>query len=277
MKNDLLFYFIVTAIASVLLIIVIIDLFLIVNIKNKKSKILKLENEKKIKELLEQQGNIRSDAAIVALEKERMRIAKELHDKVGGILGVAKLNFSSLQADMEKLRKQSLEQYLQVEKSIEEAIMEVRKMSHDFKDASILQFNLVESIEQLKQTIETANIITVHFSEYQVANVPYLLGINIYRICRELVNNTLKHAQASKITIQINMEVDTKKLQFSYEDNGIGFDKKALENSKNTGMGIQNFEQTAKELGATCIIESAPGKGMYLLFEAVLPNDNITL
>lgn len=87
-----------------------------------------------------------------------------------------------------------------------------------------------------------------------------MISLSVYRIIQELVTNTLKHANATEILIQINTEVN--ELVIQYEDDGIGFDK---DNLKRTGMGLENIKSRVNYMHGNIIIDSSKGEGMSVL------------
>lgn len=205
------------------------------------------------------------DAALRGQDEERARIARELHDRLGSLLSIAKLNFSSLQSDLQKLEEKNLNNYQQVSSMLEEAADEVRRISHDLYAGSVINFGIVTALYQLTDAVSAANKIQVKF---QHKNVPLNLSsdqqINLYRTVQELLSNTLKYAGAERIDMQLIGNA-VGNITFTYEDNGKGFDLATT--LKNAGIGFKNIENRMRKINATYNIDSFPGRGMSFMCE----------
>lgn len=173
-------------------------------------------------------------------EKERLRIAKELHDGVNGDLSAIKFKLLSL---LEMNNSVINEAVTMIDNSCEQ----VRTISHNLVPPSLKDFNLVEAVDEYCQSMNLIHKPEIHFQ--QVGNEIRLdkkQEANLFRIVQELVTNSIKHAEAKEINVQLsNLE---NILQLTVEDNGKGFDPKTV---KSDGIGMQNVQSRVDYLNAT--------------------------
>lgn len=218
-----------------------------------------------INELLNQQELEIFDAALRGQDEERNRIARELHDRLGGLLSITKLNFTSVEKDLKQIELKNRENFEQVNANLSEAMDELRRISHDLYAGSVINFGIVTALHQLCAAVEKSSHITVKFQALKVpSNLLQSTQIELYRVTQELLQNSLKHANANRIDISILISENN--LVLNYEDNGNGFDT-TTEWKK--GMGFQNIETRIRKLSGSWNIDSSPGKGIF--FSAEMP------
>ncbi len=188
-------------------------------------------------------------------EKERSRMAKELHDGVAPVLSAAKIYAQSLT----NLADASIQPYIitKIEETILEAIQSVSEISINLSPHILQNFGLVVAIQSFANKVcETKNIAVDVSTNYE-GRLPSNIEINLYRICIELLNNTLKYAHASKVQFIFNK---TSTIEIIYIDNGCGFDYDITVNT-NKGMGLFNINNRIKSLNGEIIYITAPSKG----------------
>lgn len=206
------------------------------------------------------------NAALSGQDEERGRIAQELHDRLGHILSVAKLNFSTLQDGLQKLEERNQQSYHQVARMLDEAADEVRRISHDLYGSSVMNFGITTALHQLADAVSASNNLTVQFHAFGVPpDIQLETQMNLYRIAGELLSNSIKYAKATRIDLQLLTRDD--KVILGYEDDGRGFDPGSID--KTPGIGYRNIKARLQKIHGTYILESRPGKGMY--FEAEVP------
>ncbi|MGD1944970.1 MAG: tetratricopeptide repeat protein [Croceivirga sp.] len=192
---------------------------------------------------------VKLEALIDGEENERNRLAQDLHDGINGDLAVIKYKISSIgQQDLSPKEK---EDYGEALNMLDNAVEQVRRISHNLAPPSLYRFDLTEAIEQfcLKQnTLQKVKISFQHFGNR--VNLKKENETAIYRIVQELINNIFKHAEASEAMVQINNHGDT--LTLTVEDDGKGFD---IADSAN-GIGLQNIQSRADFLKAELDIDS---------------------
>lgn len=190
---------------------------------------------KEIEALKIQQELSKLEALIEGEEKERKRIAQDLHDGINGDLSVIKYKITS--ANNEKLSPNEKEEFNSAVVMLDNAIEQVRNISHNLAPPSLQNFKLIEAIKQYCININEANILKVefnHFGEFLILNEE--IETAIYRIVQELVNNIVKHAKATEALVQINSHDNI--INIAVEDNGIG-----LDTTKNhEGLGLKNIK-----------------------------------
>lgn len=195
-------------------------------------------------------------------EKERVRIAKDLHDGLGQMLSTTRLNVNALEDSVDPEDAPLLGNALSL---IDEALTEVRHISHALMPGAVLTLGLSVALEQMAATINAAGAVTVTVAQSGMENrLPQTVEINIYRMVQELINNMLKHADATKITLEL--AVAGNDLSVRVADNGKGFDANRL--GANEGIGWQNIQSRAALLNGTFALNSAPGQGTQVIIKA---------
>ncbi|MBR2649518.1 MAG: hypothetical protein IKD55_11800 [Sediminibacterium sp.] len=182
-------------------------------------------------------------------------IASEIHDNIGQILALARLNIAQLSPD--KLNEQ-VESILAL---LTTASSDLRSISHNLKNNRFHQIGLIESIQQILDTIEKTGQFETTFNYDLPEEADALLhekDIILYRMIQEVINNILKHAAATAIHVSINMQDN--QLCTKITDNGKGFDTAIIQKDKQ-GIGLDNIFMRAKLINTTVNIISSLGKG----------------
>jgi signal transduction histidine kinase len=213
-------------------------------------KIQDLENKIKINSM---------QAMILGEEKERERIAKDLHDSLGGLLSTVKLQFDNVRAKMNGSLHN--EQYDKASDLLDTAVNEVRTISKNLQPAALKRYGLVASINDLISRFCGENMPEIYFQHYDLPDqIEELVSLSIYRVIQELLNNSIKYANAKEILIQLNGELDAISIQ--YEDDGNGFDVSTIPKK---GMGLENINSRVNYLKGTISIESVPDEGISVM------------
>ncbi len=226
-----------------------------------RQKIAQLEKDKKLEIM---------DAMISAEEKERKRIAEDLHDGLSGLLASTQMQFDSVRRETETMRAHPKFSYAL--QSLGNASREVRRIAHNMMPEMLMKYGLVDALSEFIANIQAAHHLNITFEHTGMQQ-----GLNqtqeliIYRVIQELVNNIVKHAAATEVLIQLNITNDT--LLVTVEDNGIGFDTKTT--NRSNGIGISNITSRVQYLNGDLTIESMPGKGTSAYIEIAL-NHQIT-
>ena len=219
--------------------------------------------QQKIHQLETEQQLLTADSMLRGQEEERGRIAKDLHDGLGGMLSGVKLSFINMK---DKLALPA-EQRNGFEKSIQmldSTISELRKVAHNLMPETLTRFGLEDSLKDFCESIQNSTGIEVayqHTGEKRKLNKQSQL--TIYRIVQELINNALKHACASRIIVQLSQE--KAKTGITVEDNGRGFDPLLLDTKK--GAGFRNIKERACYFKGNVDIHSQPGNGTAVYIE----------
>src|ERR1035437_5595936 len=219
-----------------------------------------ITRQRELEEKVELEKNIKqkeiTEAVIIAQESERSKIGRELHDNVNQLLGATKLYI-----DMGKRDDENRESLLSSASTYTlTAIEEIRKLSKILITPLIKEIGLTDSIKGLTKEIMLVHPIQILFTakDFIEAGFSDKFKLNIFRIVQEQINNTLKHAQAKKINI--NIEDNFGKLLISIADDGIGFDTA----KRRTGIGITNIKSRSELYNGTMLLNSEQGKGTTL-------------
>jgi signal transduction histidine kinase len=212
------------------------------------------------------------NSIIEGQEMERKRIARELHDGIGPLLSTLKIKLSNIEGELLGPGNEDLQaRFANSYRLIDEASDDLRSISHNLLPKVLLDFGLIEALESLADKIRTTkNIEITYIFTGSPQRFDQVVELGIYRVCQELINNTLKHARAKSITLQlVKLE---HMLRIIYEDNGVGFNP--LENRP--GLGIMNIENRINALRGVMNIDSLPRKGMTAMIEVPysLPADD---
>jgi two-component system, NarL family, sensor kinase len=194
-----------------------------------------------------------------AMERERERIAADLHDEISPLLAVVKFQVDSVEGvqgeEAEHLRQASL--------YVDDVLHRIREISNNLMPASLLKKGLRTVLWQYMKKVEKTTGLSIHF---ECADDPLLsqeLCVNVYRILQEIIHNTVKHAGAS--TVWVRLTVREKMLHLYTRDNGRGFDYPTI-NTRSAGIGLHSLKNRAESLGGRMQVESAPGSGTAFLF-----------
>ncbi len=222
----------------------------------------------KREELAEIEKNYRKDlltTSLVSQETERSRIAKELHDGVGGNLSGIKRKLENIQTDYVFIGHFEKRTFEEATILIDITIKEVRQISHDLMPATLLNIGLIGALKEFADFMNNVENFACHFyTDNWPEHVADKYQIMIYRIIQESMSNTLKHARASESYMQLSCSDN--QLIVSYEDNGVGFDQRTIK----AGLGIKNIESRVLVMNGTLELSSRPGKGTHLIIHIPL-------
>lgn len=232
---------------------VAVSLFIFISI----AFIKKLFNYIRKMELMAKENENKVFSAIVKTEEtERQAFAKELHDGLGPILSSVKMAFSALNKDIVTDNNKQI--LLKTNFAIDEAIITIKEISNKLSPHILSNFGLERAIHSFLDTVMIHKNVAVDFQS-DIKNVRYDFNVEavMYRVVCELITNTLKHAQAQHIFINLHQE--DKLLFLNYTDDGVGFDIKEISFK---GMGLSNMESRIKSLNGTMNVESSPNNGV---------------
>ena len=223
--------------------------------KRKDDLILSLKREHQIKTL---------ESLIKGEEQERNRIAKELHDGLNGDL-------SAIKFKLNKITESSQLNVSEVIDMLDKSCQQVRNISHNLIPPSLESFNLAEATEEFCSKMDDIHDENIHFQHLGDAfQLDKKVEVNIYRIIQELVTNSLKHANASEISVQLCKRGH--RLEITVEDNGKGFDPNRV---KSQGIGLKNIQSRVDFLDADLDFSSdLSGASYYIELNTFNPNEN---
>ena len=219
-----------------------------------KTQIIQLEKDKQL---------LAIDAMLKGQEEERSRLAKDLHDGLGGMLSGVKLSFVNMKENL----IMDAESVTSFEKSIlqlDNTIAELRKVAHNLMPEALVKFGLKNAIldfcNSLQLSSKTKFIFEQLGSERLLSNTADLY---IYRIVQELINNAIKHADADQILVQLTKTND--KVLLTVEDDGKGFNTELIRSAK--GIGLKNIQQRVDYLKGKIDIASQAAEGTSVNIE----------
>lgn len=206
----------------------------------------------------------RLKAMVKGEEKERTRLANELHDNIVGQLAAIRMNFTAVQ---HQFRLQHIKAYTEAMQQLGDAAEDVRRTAHNLMPSVLLQGGLAAAIDHFCR--KTVSSTTINFQCYGV--LPVLdpeFELSIYRIVQELVHNAIKHGKAQHIVVQLNSSHD--QLLLTIEDDGTGISKAELPAS--SGFGLKNIRTRVRAYNGQIQIETEQGKGttVYIEFETAV-------
>lgn len=220
-------------------------------------------NQRKIVDLVKDQEVKSINSFMSGQEKERSRIAAELHDRLGSLLSAVKLHFSSIEADMHESSSDEKESFSFALKLLDNSVDEVRAISHNLSKGVLMSFGIVGAIKNLCDTINTAGQLQIKFIEAGTGfNLKPEIEVELFRVIQELITNAIKHSQADEIFVQLISDNDG--LSVVVEDQGVGFNMRKL---KNKGIGLMNLKSRVEKIGGEYNIESSEGQGTTVIIE----------
>jgi len=237
------------------LLFVLVSGYLTYRNRQKKALLTQKEQEQEIQRLkVEQERNL-FGVMMEGVEKERKRLAADLHDGLGGILSGISIKLSKL-SEIDKVKK-TVPQLNDILENIDDSLQELRGIARNLMPETLLKYGLKAALEDYCSTLKykDTNIVLQYYStdDIEQQNVK----LTLYRIIQELINNALKHAKATEILVQFIH--DNGKIDITVEDDGIGFDMQKS-NTKN-GMGLTNLENRVNYLNGKIDIRSVINEG----------------
>lgn len=231
-------------IASV--VFLVLGLALVLYVMQYQKRMMQQNDELQLQEAAHQK--VLLEASINSQEQERQRIASHLHDSLGAHLSTVRLSLL-MHSEEAPDAKVFLEDAAEL---LSEGIQIVREISHDLLPGALRSYGLSAAWKELTTQLTERTPLTANFIE---VGMPQRLEeqheLALYRITQELINNTLKHAQAT--TIHLHTAWTSEALAITYRDNGIGFDV----NQQRTGLGMYTLESRAQMLNASLSISSS--------------------
>lgn len=193
---------------------------------------------------------------IKVLEKERERIAHNIHDSAGPELSLLKLNLDNMEllSEVDKLNVQKMKNH------IDEIVTDLRNTSHNLMPTVLLNYGLIAAISELSENMSKPNL-RIEFNADIEEEISQDIAIHIYRILEEFIYNTIKHAEATRVKISF-----TKKGKYYFinaRDNGKGFNMRQI-NKINTSLGVKGFEYRTELLGGEFDLFSEAGSGVEI-------------
>ncbi len=223
--------------------------------KLQKQRISELETEKKL---------TATEAVLKGEEQERTRLAKDLHDGLGGMLSGIKYSMNSMKGNL-ILTPENAQAFERSMDMLDSSIKEMRRVAHNMMPEALVKFGLDTAVKDFCNDINQSGALKVNYQSIGMENtvIDQTVAIAIYRIVQELINNTMKHAAAKTAIVQLARSEG--RLTITVEDDGKGFDTVILQ--KANGIGWTNIQSRVEFLKGTMDVLSDEGKGTSVHIE----------
>ncbi len=221
--------------------------------------------QEQIKFLEKQQQVVSLQSMVNGQETERTRIAKDLHDGLGGLFSTIKMHFSTLQHEKAELKSDPL--FTKSYDMLNTASEEVRRIAHNMMPEVLIKIGLVQATEELCNSISAGKLLNVSMQAYGMdKRLNPSTEVMLFRILQELINNIIKHSQATEAIIQFNREGN--RLSVTVEDNGRGFN--LAETDGKTHAGLSSVESRVSYLNGKLSIESQKEVGTTVMMDFLI-------
>ncbi|NDJ77319.1 MAG: GAF domain-containing sensor histidine kinase, partial [Chloroflexi bacterium] len=191
----------------------------------------------------------------VAVLQERQRLARDLHDAVSQTLFSASMIAEALPQLVEHNPAALAPQLDNILTLTRGAMAEMRALLMELRPETLERYTLSELLHQLAEALQARKQIAVHLQPDDPPVLPANIKEAIYRITQEVLNNIIKHSQASEVSIRVHSSLQ--QFRLTVRDNGQGFDPQ----QRTTGIGLYSMRERARTNGLTLVVDSAPGQG----------------
>ncbi len=190
-------------------------------------------------------------SSIQAQEQERKRIAQDMHDELGAALSITRMHLLQVERQHGLQSEQLLEDLKNIRSLTESSLESMRRISHELMPAQLEKFGLIRTLETVIEQLHAAGTIAIGLrAPGDLSALDPQLQLILYRVFMELINNTLKHAEANKIELELQLEHD--RLTARYTDNGKGLSHE----TNGSGLGWKSMEGRISAIGGTLALEN---------------------
>lgn len=220
--------------------------------------------QQKIKELEQERQLGYAGAVMQGQENERSRLARDLHDGLGGMLSGIRQTLLAVKGD-QNLQTPALGQAIG---DLDRSITELRHIARNMMPEALVRFGLKDALEDYCDHMRQGDKLQIHFQAFGMnERLPQETEVVLFRIAQELLNNVVRHAGASSVLVQLLR--DGPRLSLTVEDDGKGFDTRNLEAVQ--GVGWVNIRSRVNYLGGILDVRSAPGEGCSVHIQIEMP------
>ncbi|MBS1659895.1 MAG: sensor histidine kinase [Bacteroidetes bacterium] len=222
----------------------------------------KLQSEQAVRSLQQQQQIEVAGALLNGEERERQRLARELHDGLGGMLAGIKINLSEI-ASGEGHDSPAMQKII---RQLDSSVKDLRHIAHNLMPESLVRSGLEVALKDLCETLGNGST-KVELQMMNIGDIPKQTQLIIYRIVQELLANVLKHARASEVFVQCSQSENV--FYITVEDDGIGIKPSNSSNPSNpsNGIGLENIRHRVEFLKGKLEIDTTPGSGTIVNIE----------
>ncbi len=219
--------------------------------------------QQRIRELEKDKQLVTVDSMLQGQEEERSRLAKDLHDGLGGLLSGIKFSLHNMKDNL-IITPDNMAVFERSLDMLDTSISELRRVAHNMMPELLTRFGLDEALKEYCNTINATNLLSVKYQSIGMdTRIEKSSEIIIYRIIQELLNNIMKHAAATEAMVQLVKEEG--RLSIIVEDNGKGFDTALIKSNK--GAGLSSIQSRVDYLKGRLDIDSKKGKGTLVNIE----------
>lgn len=202
-----------------------------------------------------------SHQAVNALEEERRRVSRELHDEAGQALTALKISLTLLQRELPDAMSQQIGEAIQLTTNTME---QIRLLAQDLRPPALDYASLNSTLENFCRDFTHRTRLPIHYQGQELPSLPDTIRVSLYRFLQESLTNVAKHAQARQVQVTLRHDGHTIRLQVS--DDGKGFD---IPTRTESGIGLLSMQERFSLLGGWIDIVSAPGEGTRI--QAIVP------
>jgi signal transduction histidine kinase len=239
--------------------------------KLQKAKEKERHRKEEIDQIMQDQKVHKMDALIEGQHSERIRIAQDLHDRLGSLLSILRINFTEVTINLKSIQQKTERKVNEVNVLIDQAVKAIREISQNLRAGVLDEMGLIPAIEELCQKVRDTGIIEV---ELHTESVKTALNSNIewtiYRNTEEALNNILTHAEADKVIVQLFQGKDH--ISVTIEDNGVGFDPEQVKEAESRqSLGLKGMKARTRKYQGSFEIDSKEKRGTIIMMDFKLP------
>ncbi|MGB8190285.1 MAG: sensor histidine kinase [Chitinophagaceae bacterium] len=207
-----------------------------------------------------------TQAVLQGQDEERSRLAKDLHDSLGGMLSGVKFSFSNMKENM-IMTPDNQQAFARNMDMLDGIVHELRRVAHNMMPESLIKFGLDAALRDMCNYVQQSGALKVSYQSLGLSglSVDVNVAIHIYRIVQELLNNVMKHAKATEALVQLGYSDG--QFLITVEDNGHGFDAGSRNGASAGGMGWTNTQNRVDALKGSMDVQSSPQKGTSVFIE----------
>jgi len=255
----------ISILAFIILTIILLGLYIILKVRTKRiiaEQTVEIK-EQKIKELKKEHQLISTQLVLEGEEIERKRIARDLHDGLGGLLSGVKLSFSNIKGNM-IIPSKNIKSFDNALDMLDTSIKELRRVAHNMMPEGLVKYGLKDALADFCETLNASVSMKVKFQFFgEFKRIEQKVEIGAYRIVQELMNNAVKHAEADELIVQMVQEPT--RLSLIVQDNGKGFNVDVAK--LGNGIGLSSVKTRIDALNGRIDIHSEKGKGSEFTIE----------
>lgn len=227
--------------------------------------------EQKIRQLEQEKQLSTVDAMLRGQEAERSRLARDLHDGLGGMLSGVRQTLNAMKGN-QIVSEESARAFTRALDMLDTSISELRRVARNMMPEALVKFGLKDAVQDFTDTLNDSGIIQVQYQAFGLEKrLPEATEVIVFRIVQELLNNVVKHAHAHHVLLQLLQ--DGNRFHLTIEDDGKGFDLQKLEEAP--GIGWMNIRSRVNYLGGTLDVRSAPAQGTTVEIEFMIKENPV--